>query len=239
MFESLRCRFMSWVDGFLDESDQEWDAFYWKIEKAKLKPVRYIDSQWEEQNMQKKRRKTKNYPLEVILSSGEKIIIPRQSKFKNEWLREHGCSLMAEYIALQYLGQEKIKVNGRNVGIYPVNLLKWHKKHTPDQVKAKVTVKGVAEGINELAKGKGMAKYYKTVSAKRIKKALKDGDLVIMEQGNPIHTIVLLPDKNGAYIANHGKVEKVNVDDVAKKATNDRKYRGMVIVSKGGDHEID
>lgn len=238
MFESIKCRISAWLDGLYDESDREFEEFFNKIEHARVKPARYID-RWAdlEVEMKKKKRKTRNYPLEVTLSNGTEIIIPRQSQFKNEWLREHGCSLMTEYIALQYLGQHKIKVNGRNVGIYPVNLLKWHRVHTPEEVKAKVTVKGVAEGINELAGGKGRATYYKKADIGKIRNALHEGDIVIVEEGNPIHSVILLPDKDGIYVADHGKVEKADVEKIVKKATKDRKYRGMVIVTKEGKHE--
>ncbi len=180
--------------------------------------------------MKKKKRKSKNYPLEITLSTGEEIIIPRQSQFKNDWLRKHGCSLMCEYIALQWLGVKKIKVSGRKCGIYPVNLLKWHRKHTPDDIYAKVTVKGVSKGINELSKGN--AEYHKKVNAEKMQEALDEGKIVIMEQKNPIHSIILLPDAEGIYEANHGNVKKVNVRRVAETATTSKRYRGMVVVSK-------
>ena len=182
--------------------------------------------------MKIEKRKSTKYPLEVTLSGGEKLIIPKQSKFSDDWLRHHGCSLMAEYIALQWIGIKRITVNHKSCGIYPINLLKWHEKHTADEVKTKVTVKGVTEGINEIAKGKGHAKYYKIVTAKRISNAIEAGDLVIMEQKKPIHTIILLPDHDGTFMASHGKVEKVSIKKIAKTATSNRKYRGMVVVRK-------
>lgn len=164
----------------------------------------------------------KKYPLIVKLSNGKKIKIPKQSNFSNTWLRDHGCSLMAEYIALQWLGIHK----------WPINLLKWHKKHTPKEVKAKVTVKGVDKGIDVLGKKKGISNYYTTPTEEKINAAMKAGNLVIMEQGNPIHTIALIPDSGKAYMASYGKVTKVTVDRIAKTATKDKTYRGMVIVKR-------
>lgn len=181
--------------------------------------------------MEIKKRDSKKYPLVVTLSTGERMVIPRQSQFSDAWLRNHGCSLVAEYIALQFLGVRKIMIHGRRRGIFPINLLKWHRIHTPEEVKAKVTIKGVSEGINRLA-GKGTAHYYKTVSADRIERALKAGHPVIMEQRNPIHTVILLPDRDKAYIANHGKVERVNIGKIAKTATTNKRYRGMVSIVK-------
>lgn len=181
-----------------------------------------------------KTKKTNNpkYPLEATLDDGTKLIIPRQSQFDNEWLRKHGCSLMAEYIALQYLGVTHIPVNGRLVKIWPINLHEWHKKHTPDEIFAKVTVKGVSEGLNIMGKGKGKAEYIKTPTAERIQDAVNDGHVVILEQGNPIHTVTLLPDKKGIYVANAGTVRRTTAQAKAKRATTSKRYRGMVIVKR-------
>ena len=50
------------------------------------------------------KNKDKKYPLTATLSNGTKLKVPKQSKFDNSFLRCHGCSLMAEYLALQYIG---------------------------------------------------------------------------------------------------------------------------------------
>lgn len=178
------------------------------------------------------KRQSVKYPIMVRLDSGEELVIPKQSRFSNEWLRKHGCSLMAEYIALQYAGVKRIKVDGKRVGIYPINLLEWHKLHTPKEVKAKVTVRGVDEGLDALAKGKVRSHYYKKVTLARLAKALSDGDIVIMERKKPIHTIVLLPDKEGVYVASHGEVKKAPLAKVAKSATTNFRYRGMIVIRK-------
>lgn len=164
----------------------------------------------------------KKYPLKIVLSSGRKITIPKQSEFDNQWLKHHGCSLMAEYVALQFLGVYK----------WPIHLLKWHKSHTPGDVRAKVTVKGVSKGINALAKGNGTAAYYTTPTAQRIRQALDKGYLVIMEQKNPIHSVTLIRDGKTDYIINYGSVKKVNVNSIAKTATGNETYRGMIIVRR-------
>lgn len=170
------------------------------------------------------------YPLKVVLSNGKSMIVPKQSEFSDDWLRHHGCSLMAEYLALQWLGVKTVRIDGRNYGIWPINLLKWHKKYNKSQVKAKVTVKGVAYGINKIAKGKGKATYYRVVTAGRMRKALDAGYAVIMEQGSPIHTIYLAHDKDGTFRISYGRVAKVNVDTVARTATKNATYRGMIVV---------
>ena len=176
------------------------------------------------------RRNSEKYPIKAVLSDGKQLIIPKQSRFDNEWLKHHGCSLMAEYIALQWIGVEKFKDGRKTLRIWPINLLKWHREHNEAQVKAKVTVRGVAQAIRRLAKGKGTASYYTTVTASKIRKAIKEGHPVIMEQADPIHTIILLPDKDGTFKASYGTVTQVSIDSIAKTATTNRTYRGMVVI---------
>lgn len=179
-----------------------------------------------------KRSKTGNpkYPLTVTLSTGQKITVPRQSKFDNDWLRKHGCSIMAEYMALQFLGVSHIPVHGRLVKIWPINLYEWHKKNTPDQIFAKLTVKGVAEGINKLSFGKGSAKYGPTPTEHKIQTALNAGALVIVERGDPIHTLTFIQDEGVVYKLNAGTCTKSSAEWAAKVATKSKRYRGMVIV---------
>lgn len=170
--------------------------------------------------MKKIKTKNRKYPLKIVVGNG-KITIPKQSEFGNQWLKKHGCSLMAEYIALQYLGIHK----------WPIHLLKWHRVHTPGDIRAKVTVKGVSKGINQIA-GQGHAAYYKAAKENRIEAALKAGSMVILEQGSPIHSVVLVRDKGSTYMISYGAVKQVSVASIAKTATKNATYRGMVVVKK-------
>lgn len=170
--------------------------------------------------MRIQKTKDKKYPIKVTLSNGRKITVPKQSRFSNKFLRKHGCSIMAEYVALQFCG----------VHIWPIDILKWHKKHDKSDVKAKVTVHGVARGIDALGKGKADATYYRDVTAARMKEALDKGMAVIMEQKNPIHSICIIPDDGEYWLINYGGVSKANVDKLAKTATTNKTYRGMVTV---------
>ena len=167
----------------------------------------------------------KKYPREVTLTYGTKILLPRQSTFSDPWLKAHGCSLVAEFMALQWLGLKTAKH-------WPIYLEEWHRENTPEQVKAKVTVKGVAEGINHYGKGKGSAVYSANVTAKRIETALNNGALVIMERGNPIHTITLVKDGDDVYMLNAGTYRKTTPAAQAKRATTSKRYRGMIIVRR-------
>lgn len=172
--------------------------------------------------MKTKKTKKPNYPTIAILDDGTELVIPRQSQFHNEWLRKHGCSLMAEYVALQFVGVHK----------WPIRLLVWHRKHTPDDIYAKVTVKGVAKGIATLGKGKAQVQYIAKPTADKIQEAMNEGAVIVLEQGSPIHTVTLLPDRKGIYCANAGTVRKTTAEAKAKKATSSKRYRGMVIVRR-------
>lgn len=167
-----------------------------------------------------KRTKTKNrkYPLKIALSNGTVIKVPKQANFDNAFLRCHGCSLMAEYLALQYIHKH----------IWPITLLRWHRKFDQEDIKAKVTVKGVAKGINHYKPG--AAKYDSIPTAKKIREGLLTGSVIILEQKNPIHSIFLLRDNGINYKISYGKITRINVDKIAKTATANKTYRGMVIV---------
>ena len=170
--------------------------------------------------MHTEKTKDKKYPLKLTLSNGRILKVPKQSKFDNAFLRCHGCSLMAEYLALQYLGKH----------VWPIDLLKWHEKNDPEDVKAKVTVKGVEKGINHYKPNH--AEYFTTPTADKIEDALVSGDAVILEQKNPIHSVFLFRDLGWDYMVSYGKVKKISIDKIAKTATTNKTYRGMVRVRK-------
>ena len=111
--------------------------------------------------MKKVKTKDPKYPLKITLMTGETMLIPRQSQFDNQWLRKHGCSIMAEYIAMQWLGVKKVD----KAKLWPITLLRWHRKHTPNMIAAKLMIKGIPAAI--LVLSSGSAKYYKTVTKAR------------------------------------------------------------------------
>ena len=162
--------------------------------------------------------KDEKYPLKVTLSNGTVLKVPKQANFDNAFLRCHGCSIMAEYLALQYLHKH----------IWPITLLRWHRKSDKEDIRIKVTLKGVTKGINHYKPG--AAKYDSTPTAAKIRKELRTGHVVIMEQKNPIHSIFLFHDDGHNYMISYGKVKRINVDKIAKTATTNKNYRGMVIV---------
>ena len=168
--------------------------------------------------MKIKKTGDRKYPLKVTLSNGIVLKVPKQANFDNAWLRCHGCSLMAEYLALQCLHKH----------IWPITLLKWHRKDDQEDIHVKVTVKGVAKGINHYKPG--AAKYDRVPAAKKIRNGLLAGHVIILEQKNPIHSIFLFRDSGLDYMISYGKVTRINVDKIAKTATSNKNYRGMVII---------
>lgn len=174
--------------------------------------------------MKIKKTKSEHYPVTAILSDGRKLKIPRQSAFSDEYIRKHGCSLVAEYIALEYIGVRRTLAQ----------LKRWHFKHTKDYVEPKTTVWAVWVYLYNRLDVLASSVYYRIVTPVRIRRAIEAGHLVIMEQGPPgtkvIHTVALIPDKGRCYCASHGKVVEVDINKIAKTATNREKYRGMIIV---------
>lgn len=167
----------------------------------------------------KNRKRKKKFPWRIVLDNGRQIPVPSQYNFKSSFIRTHGCSLVAFYMALRYKG---IKKNMQQV------LRHARKKLKCD---AKYPLTEIARGINMICPGKP-AIYHKSMSNDRIEAHLKKGHMILFEEGNPIHTVVLLRDNKTGRVwrfsdgcKNVTTVEKEN----KKKCTNE-KYRGIVIV---------
>ena len=166
--------------------------------------------------------KTKSapYPRKVIFNNGRESPVPNQTKFKNDFIRHHGCSMAAFYIALRFSGKKE-KMNA---------LLKWSRAHLKGYMKAKLTIKGVAKGLNKKC-GRKVAAYHRAANLKQINKALDSGHLVLLETGDPIHTNVLYRSKpKHTYNLDHGNVRTINTARMVKKATKSATYRGWVDV---------
>lgn len=169
--------------------------------------------------MRIKKTKSEKYPTKVAFNNGRTSYIPLQYKFKSDFIKHHGCSLAAFYIALRFCG-EKPKMNP---------LLKWSRTHLKKYMKAKLTIKGVAKGLNKRC-GRAVATYHRRPTLKRVNKALDNGYLVLMEQRDPIHTLVLYRTNGRTYKLDHGKVSRVSTKSIVNKATSNSTYRGLVIV---------
>lgn len=167
-------------------------------------------------------QKTKvKYPYRIYLDNGRIIPVPSQHKFKSDYIRTHGCSLVAFYMALRFLGIKKS--------------MAWCKKYLDKNYglkgRSKYPLKIIAEAINAIVPEKP-AVFKKSPSAATMRSNLKNGNIILFEEKNPIHTAVLL--WNGAKIKrfSDGRYKNVTVAQEVKKRCTDSYYRGCVIIKK-------
>lgn len=167
----------------------------------------------------KNRKRKKKFPWRIILDNKRCIPVPSQYNFKSDFIRRHGCSLVGFYMALRFCG---IKKNMQQVLQYARRKLKCG---------AKYPLTEIARGINMICPGKP-AVYHKSMTDKQLKAHLQKGHMILFEEGNPIHTVVLLrDDKSGkVWRFSDGKKSTTTVaKENAKRCTNE-KYQGVVVV---------
>lgn len=167
----------------------------------------------------KNRKRKKKFPWRIVLDNGRQIPVPSQYNFKSDFIRKHGCSLVAFYMALRY---KSVKKNMQQVLQYARKKLKCG---------AKYPLAEIARGINMICPGKPVV-YHKSISDKQLKAHLDKGCMILFEEGNPIHTVVLLRDsKTGKiYRFSDGKKNVTTVEKENKKKCTNEKYRGIVVV---------
>lgn len=167
----------------------------------------------------KNRKRKKKFPWRIVLDNGRQIPVPSQYDFKSSFIRTHGCSMVAFYMALRFRGVKK-KMQ---------QCLSYARKKL--KCSAKYPLTEVTKGINMLCSGKP-AVYHKSMTDKQLKKHLEKGHMILFEEGNPIHTVVLLRDgKTGKiYRFSDGRKNTTTVEkENAKKCTN-TKYKGIIVV---------
>lgn len=167
----------------------------------------------------KNKKSKKRFPYRIILDSGRAIPVPSQHNFKSDFIRQHGCSLVAFYMALRFRG---VKKNMQQCLSYARKKLKC---------RAKYPLTEITRGINLICPGKP-ATYHKSLTTEQLNAKLKKGYMVLFEEGGPIHTVVLLRDsKTGkVYRFSDGKKNIVTVETENKKKCTNENYRGIVIV---------
>ena len=96
---------------------------------------------------------------------------------------------------------------------------------------AKYPLTEIARGINMICPGKP-AVYHKSMSNDRIEAHLKKGHMILFEEGDPIHTVVLLVDSKTGKIwrFSDGKKSVVTVKKENVRRCTNKTYRGVVIV---------
>lgn len=166
----------------------------------------------------KNRKRKKKFPWRIILDNGRKIPVPSQYNFKTEFIRRHGCSLVAFYMALRF---KNIKKNMQQC-------LAYCRKHL--KCGAKYPLTEIARGINMICSGKP-AVYHRVMSNDRLEAHLKKGHMILFEEDSPIHTVVLLQDNNGkVWRFSDGHKNVTTVEKENKKKCTNEKYRGIVVV---------
>lgn len=165
------------------------------------------------------KKSKKKFPWRIILQNGRVIPVPSQHNFKNNFIQHHGCSLVGFYMALRFRGAKK---NMQQVLQYARKKLKCE---------AKYPLTEIVRGINMICSGKP-AIYHKSMTDKQLKAHLQKGCMVLFEENNPIHTVVLLRNsKTGKnYRFSDGKKSITTVAKENKKKCTNEKYRGIVIV---------
>lgn len=167
----------------------------------------------------KNKNSKKKFPWRIILDNGRNIPVPSQYNFKAAFIRTHGCSLVAFYMALRFRGMKK---NMQQCLQYARKKLKR---------RAKYPLTEVAKGINQICPGKP-ATYYKRLTDNQLDAKLKKGYMVLFEEGNPIHTVVLLRDSKTGKIwrFSDGKKNIVTAEVENRKRCTNEKYKGVIIV---------
>ena len=96
---------------------------------------------------------------------------------------------------------------------------------------AKYPLTEVCRGINMICPGKP-AVYHKSMTDKQLKAHLQKGHMILFEEGNPIHTVVLLKDNrtDKVWRFSDGRKNVTTVEKENKKKCTNEKYRGIVIV---------
>ena len=167
----------------------------------------------------KNKKTKKKYPRRIILDNGRTIPVPSQHDFKNDFIKRHGCSLVAFYMALRFRG---VKKNMQQCLQFARKKLKCAAKYPLSQI---------SKGINMICSGKP-ATYYKTLTNAQIESHLKKGHMILFEEGNPIHTVVLLRDSKTGKIWRFSDGQKNTTTaskENARKCTNE-KYKGVIVI---------
>lgn len=167
----------------------------------------------------KNKKSKKKYPWRIILDNGRQIPVPSQHDFKSDFIQHHGCSLVGFYMALRFRGVKKTMQQ----------VLQYARKKLTRG--AKYSLMQVAKGINQICSGKP-ATYYKSLTNAQLEAKLRKGYMVLFEEGNPIHTVVLLVDSKTGKIwrFSDGKKSVVTVKKENVRRCTNKTYRGVVIV---------
>ena len=208
-----------------------WDGNLPYVKVKYNKKIGYVCAKYLKGYVIKSEKTTsKAYPLNLHISNGTSemldIKVPQQDAF-GEWLDKHGCSIVAACIGLQLKGIFKSPSE-----LYKV-AAKDYKRFMPNKLTlygtSRLLMRYIKSGVSyhEL-KGKADAE-----DIKRIDAAVRNGDFVLIEQKNPIHTNIIVGRSGGrTVIATNGTIKYTTVTKLIKIASHNATHNGYIIIKK-------
>lgn len=166
------------------------------------------------------KKNNKKFPYKIKFSDGTKVPVPSQHDFPQSFIRSHGCSLSAFYMALRFCGKKKSITK----------CLSYMSDKHPLKGRSKYSIRQVFHAINEICPGS--TTFSEKPSKAKIKKELKAGNMVLFEEKNPIHTSVLLWDGEKILRFSDGAYKKVTINQELNNRCTDQYYGGCVIVKR-------
>lgn len=168
-----------------------------------------------------KANRKKKYPYKIKFTDGRVVPVPSQHDFSDKFIQNHGCSLAGFYMGLRFVGKKKSMEN----------CYAYMREHYNLNGKAKYSLRQITDAINKLSDG-NPAKFYEKISKTEMKKMLKQGNMILFEEKNPIHTAVLLWNGQKFKRFSDGKYKSVTVNWEIKKRCNDDWYGGCIVIKK-------
>ena len=159
------------------------------------------------------------YPCKIKYADGRKIPVPSQWDFDVYDINKKGCIIAAFYMGLRFSGAKKSMMQ----------CLRYLQNTADKGGHKNYCLKQVETAINRLSGG---ATFYKKPSRQKIKKALKNGHMVLFTEKNPIHTVVLLYNGKKIIRFSDGKYKSATVAQEVKKRSGDPWYSGCVIIKR-------
>lgn len=167
-----------------------------------------------------KKTKRKKYPEKIKFSDKSRVLVPDQDSFSDPFIRDHGCSLTAFYMALSFCGKKKsVK-----------KCLKYLGSHYALVGRSKYSIRQVFNAVNNIRPGQ---KFYENPTKNQIKKHLKAGRMILIEERNPTHTAVLLWDGKKIIRFSNGGHKTVTINEVTSKRSTDSYYKGCAVIFRG------
>lgn len=167
----------------------------------------------------KSTKRKKKYPEKIKFSDGLRVLVPDQSSFSDPYIQNHGCSLAAFYMALRFCGKKKsVK-----------RCLKYLKKHYKLNGRSKYSIQQVYDAILALCPGQN---FYKNPTKNQIKRHLKAGHMILLEERNPTHTTVYLWDGDKIVRFSNGGHKTVTLNQIMSKRSTDGYYKGCAAIRR-------